>query len=127
MSCFLKIMCCLNFSDTKNFKSKKEINHLHNSGIKMSSCCINLIYQEVFEKNGFFKVAFVVPKRLFKKAVDRNLLRRRMKEAYKMNKSILLGGFGNKRFQFLFIYNKEGKKSYRDINESILELFKRLV
>ena len=32
------------------------------------------------------KVVFSVPKRCFKKAVDRNLLRRRMRESYRLNK-----------------------------------------
>ena len=33
--------------------------------------------------------AFSVPKRLFKRAVDRNLLKRRMREVYRINKQYL--------------------------------------
>jgi ribonuclease P protein component len=35
------------------------------------------------------QVLFSIPKRQFKKAVDRNLIRRRCKEAYRLNKQIL--------------------------------------
>jgi ribonuclease P protein component len=34
-------------------------------------------------------MAVSVPKRLFKRAVDRNLLKRRIREAYRLNKSVL--------------------------------------
>lgn len=34
-------------------------------------------------------MAVSVPKRLFKRAVDRNLLKRRIREAYRLNKHVL--------------------------------------
>ena len=35
------------------------------------------------------QIAFTVPKRSFKRAVDRNKLKRRMREAYRLNKELL--------------------------------------
>ena len=40
---------------------------------------------------GINKILILAPKRNFKKAVDRNLLRRRIREAYRKNKNIIAG------------------------------------
>lgn len=53
------------------------------------------------------QVLFSVPKRQFKHAVDRNLIRRRMKEAYRLNKNLLSG-----TFSIAFIYIGKGIEKY---------------
>jgi ribonuclease P protein component len=64
------------------------------------------------------KVAFSVPKRIFKKAVTRNLLKRRMREAYRKNKiSTLKPG---DTYNLLFLYNSRKINPYAEIESKIV-------
>ena len=56
------------------------------------------------------RVLVSVPKRSFKRAVKRNLLKRRIREAYRRQKSLLLPGM-----DILFIYNASEVLPYADI------------
>jgi ribonuclease P protein component len=66
-------------------------------------------------------VAISVPKRLFKRAVDRNLLKRRMKEAYRLNKPALYDLARNKevKINMVLLYNHREITSYSTIESAI--------
>ncbi|AWV99113.1 ribonuclease P protein component [Arcticibacterium luteifluviistationis] len=69
----------------------------------LSSFPILMIYSlNELDERSFSKVLFSVPKRKFKRAVDRNLLKRRLKEAYRLNKN-LISGKSNYNIAFLYI------------------------
>jgi ribonuclease P protein component len=74
------------------------------------------------------KVLFTVPKRNFKRAVDRNLLKRRMREAYRKNKYILCGTAETamKHYNIMFVYTSKDKQVYRDIESKIVIALQRL-
>jgi ribonuclease P protein component len=64
------------------------------------------------------KVAFSVPKRIFKNAVTRNLLKRRMREAYRKNKITKTGLDGT--YALMFIYTARKINSYPEIESKIV-------
>ena len=67
------------------------------------------------------QVLFSVPKRQFKHAVDRNLIRRRMKEAYRLNKILLFG-----TFSIAFIYIGKEIEKYEVIEKGMRGAFKKM-
>jgi ribonuclease P protein component len=64
------------------------------------------------------RAAFSVPKRIFKKAVTRNLLKRRMREAYRKNKVEVASG--EVSYALVFIYTGQKINPYAEIESKIL-------
>jgi ribonuclease P protein component len=75
------------------------------------------------------QVLMSVPKYNFKKAVDRNLLRRKMKEVYRKNKSILYDYLTPKEQQMALCISYSDKEivPFSLIQEKIILLLQRLI
>lgn len=73
-------------------------------------------------------VAFSVPKRRYKRANKRNLLKRRMKEAYRLNKHLLLEPLEeqNRHIAFLVKYNSREIHTFQDIEKDFVRVLKKL-
>jgi len=59
-----------------------------------------------------------VPKKNFRRAVKRNLLKRRIREAYRTQKNLLEG----KNVDILFVYNRKEVSTFSDIRKNVEEI-----
>ena len=77
------------FKKSERLCSKKLIKELFNKGSSFYLSPFKVYFLDTGLIDIPHQLLFSVPKRNHKKAVDRNLLKRRMREAYRLNKSIV--------------------------------------
>ena len=68
------------------------------------------------------KVLFSVPKKNFKRAVKRNLLRRRMREAYRLNKGALCESAAGRSVELALIYSSKEVLDFKTIENGIARI-----
>ena len=73
-------------------------------------------------------MAISVPKRLFKRAVDRNLLKRRIRESYRHQKPWLYAALITEEVRIRMVIQYRGKEiaDYGTIDKSLRQLLKQL-
>ena len=102
---------------------KNDITRLFKEGKYLSAGGFRCCYVKNNGKD-FNRIMISVPKRNFKKAVMRNLLKRRIREAYRNNKHLLpVPGQGS---DMLIIYTNNNVRTSEDITRGIMELLARL-
>ena len=67
-------------------------------------------------------VLFSTPKKFHKRANKRNVLRRRMREAYRLNKQILLSSSDPRMMQVALIYSSKEVIDYKTIENAICKI-----
>lgn len=71
------------------------------------------------------KIGLSVPKRNFKSAVKRNLIKRKIKEAYRINQNILNNETTSK-FILFFIYTPKTIVQYQQVEKGIIKILQKL-
>ena len=110
------------FSKDEKLKSKKAFEKLFSEGKSFSQYPLRIVYREV--KAEHHKIAISVPKKNFKHAVDRNLYKRRIREAYRLNKSILLDQ--PKKYELILIFLSKKNVSFVEIETAVKGILTKL-
>jgi ribonuclease P protein component len=72
------------------------------------------------------KAMFVVPKKKFKRANERNTLKRRMREAYRLQKTGFYDAIGKTGLNLAFIYFGSKEEDYQAIFKALSKLLNNL-
>lgn len=72
------------------------------------------------------KVAFAIPSKKIKRAVDRNYLKRIMREVYRKNKHLLMDSLQGKSIYITFIFLTNELVHYKQMEEVLLLLLQQI-
>jgi len=111
-------------SKVERITNKGEIDALFTSGYSSTFYPIKVIFLEK-EDLPCSRILISVPKRNFKSAVDRNLLKRRIREAHRKHK-LLLDKSSQKKYLIAYIYLARKILDYKIIEEKLIDSLDRL-
>jgi ribonuclease P protein component len=110
--------------------SKKQISLLFSEGDSFFQYPFKVVYKKDKKAHPFpVQLLISVSKRNFKKAVDRNKIKRLIREAYRKNKHRLYKGLTVREEVLLlgFIYTGKTIPAYKEVESKIILILQRLI
>ena len=115
------------FKKEEKLKSQKLIEQLFDKGNSLSEFPLRIVYLKLEHSSNYpIQAGFSVPKRKFKKAVDRNRIKRLLRESYRQHKHTLYQNI-NDKYILMFTYLDEKEQKYVDIEEKMIHLLKKFL
>ncbi|WP_223032363.1 ribonuclease P protein component [Hanstruepera marina] len=115
------------YSKKEKLKSKKLIDKLFSEGKSVSSYPLRMVYLATeLNASAELNIGVSVSKRHFKKAPDRNRIKRLMREAYRLNKTIIFNNITT-QYALMILYIGNDKPKYSDIESATVKLFNKFV
>ncbi|MBT8183670.1 MAG: ribonuclease P protein component [Eudoraea sp.] len=117
----------MTFPKKEKLRNKRTIERLFKEGHSVSAYPFKLIYLNILRPvESRIQIAVTVPKSNFKSAVERNRIKRLMRECYRQNKQYIFNNMeGN--FAFLILYLGKDMPSYAVVEKGMLQIFEKLI
>jgi len=119
----------LTFSKNERLNSLKEIDQLFKEGKSVTTSPIRLIWMEVNTReidSPAVRVMFAVPKKKFSKAVDRNRVRRLLRESYRVEKNRLFEKIGSDLvYNLAIVFTGTEIPDYDTIQKAMIQSLER--
>lgn len=110
------------YNTSEKLKSKKLIEHLFEEGRSLSAFPLRLVYLgTAFDDSVIIKTGVSVSKRNFKLAVDRNRIKRLMREAYRLNKNDFFNNITTP-YALMILYIGKEKPDFHSIENAMKQL-----
>ena len=128
----LEFMTEFTFQRGERLKSRKLISRMFGAGQSFGQYPLRLVWipQEAPGLSFPVQVAFSVPKKKFKSAVRRNRIRRKMREAWRLNKHRLYQALQSQKapsYAFMIIYIADEALSYKEIEQATRQMIRRFL
>lgn len=109
----------LTFRKQERLCSEVVIGKLFKSNLTLFVFPFKIFYLAAADISVADQVVITVSKRSFKRAVDRNLLKRRIREAYRLNKRLLFSDLETPFFTFAIVYVAKKIMPYQEIETKL--------
>lgn len=117
------------FKKKDKLKSRKQTQFLFAKGQSMNAFPIKLIYTIEPNEPGSLQTGVGAPSRTFRKAVDRNRVKRLLREGYRLERPsfvISVNTLNKLRVNLFFLYTDATVLAQKEIQEKIKQLLSRL-
>ncbi|EKF56795.1 Ribonuclease P protein component [Galbibacter marinus] len=107
----------------QRLKNKILIGKLFSQGSSVSKYPLRLVYLKTeHNPETTIKVAVSVSKRSFKKAVDRNRIKRLIREVYRLNKILFTEQVAGESYAFIFLYTGREMPVFDELQNTLVKL-----
>ena len=113
----------------ERLKSRKQLSTLFEEGRSTVAFPLRFVWMRADQAGTYpVRVAFSVSRKNWRKAVDRNLLKRRMREAYRLNKHLLYdaGLPTGRQLLLVCLYTANVKSAFEQVQTGMCKGLKRI-